>query len=58
MTRRRFEVYRSETEPVLSYYPRNIIREIESTGIHAEVLLECLKHLTPVLRKNFPRNVA
>ncbi|MBX3443682.1 MAG: nucleoside monophosphate kinase [Planctomyces sp.] len=55
VTRRRFEVYRQETLPVLEYYPQEIIREVESTGIHAEVLLECLKHLVPVLRSNFPR---
>lgn len=56
VTRRRFEVYRQETEPVLQYYPQEIIREIESTGIHAEVLQECLRHLVPVLKDNFPRD--
>jgi adenylate kinase len=53
--RRRFEVYRKETEPVLNYYPAEIIKNVESTGIHAEVLLHCLQHLVPVLRSNFPR---
>ena len=56
VTRRRFEVYRQETEPVLEYYPKKIIREVESTGIHAEVLYECLKHLVPILNENFPRD--
>ena len=55
VTRRRFEVYRQETEPVLDYYPKEIIKNIESTGIHSEVLLECLTYLVPVLRDNFPR---
>ena len=52
--RRRFEVYREETEPILSYYPSETIKTVESTGIHAEVLLECLEHLVPVLKECFP----
>jgi len=56
VTRRRFEVYRQETEPVLEYYPKEIVKDIESTGIHAEVLLECLTYLVPVLKENFPRD--
>ena len=52
--RRRFEVYHSETEPVLQYYPTDIIKTVESTGIHAEVLLQCLQHLVPVLKASFP----
>jgi len=55
VTRKRFEVYRRETAPVLEYYPAEVVRNIESTGIHAEVLLECLKFLVPVLKENFPR---
>ncbi|MEZ6067430.1 MAG: nucleoside monophosphate kinase [Planctomycetaceae bacterium] len=54
--RRRFEVYREETEPVLQYYPKEIIHNVESTGIHADILLQCLQHLVPVLRANFPRD--
>lgn len=53
--RRRFEVYRQESEPVLNYYPPEIVKTVESTGIHAEVLLQCLEHLVPVLRATFPR---
>ncbi len=53
--RRRFEVYREQTEPVLNYYPAGLIKEVESTGIHAEVLLHCLSHLVPVLKDCFPR---
>lgn len=53
--RRRFEVYRQETEPVLNYYSPDIVKTVESTGIHAEVLLQCLEHLVPILKANFPR---
>jgi len=55
VTRRRFEVYKQETLPVLEFYPMTIIREVESTGIHSEVLLELLRYLVPVLKTNFPR---
>lgn len=56
VTRKRFEVYHRETAPVLEYYPDEAVREVESTGIHAEVLLKCLQHLVPVLKENFPRD--
>jgi len=52
--RRRFEVYRQETSPVLGYYPTEIIKNVQSTGIHAEVLLQCLQHLVPVLKEHSP----
>jgi adenylate kinase len=55
VTRRRLEVYRAQTEPVLNYYPPEIICDIDSSGLPAEVLLQCLKHLVPVLTANFPR---
>jgi adenylate kinase len=55
VTRRRFEVYRQETLPVLNYYSKDLVHEVESTGIHAEVLLECLRYMVPVLKTNFVR---
>lgn len=56
VTRRRFEVYHLETSPVLKFYPPEVIREIEATGIHAEVLIQCLHDLVPILKANFPRD--
>jgi len=50
VTRRRFDVYREETAPVLDYYPSEIIAEVASDGIVAEVLTESLRHLVPVLK--------
>jgi adenylate kinase len=58
VTRKRFEVYRRETAPILAYYPQDVIREVESTLIPAEVLASCLKHLVPVLKANFPRKLS
>lgn len=56
VTRRRFEVYHQETQPVLDYYSKEVILEVEATHIHAEVLYDCLGGLVPVLKENFPRN--
>lgn len=57
VTRKRFEVYHAETAPILEYYPNDVIRDIESTDIHPEVLYNCLEHLVPVLKANFPRKL-
>jgi adenylate kinase len=53
--RRRFEVYREETEPEHAYYSPDIEKNVESSRIQAEVLLHCLQHLVPVLNTCFPR---
>lgn len=53
--RHRFDVYHQETAPVLGYYPEALIKEVESTGTIAEVLMHCLSHLVPVLKSHFPR---
>jgi adenylate kinase len=55
VTKRRFEVYREMTAPVLDYYPSELIKEVESTGIVSEVLHASLEHLVPVLKASFPR---
>lgn len=57
VTRRRFEVYREMTRPVLEYYPQHLIKNVESTGIVSEVLFHSLKHLVPVLKGDFPRKL-
>lgn len=55
VTKRRFEVYRQMTAPVLDYYPSELIKEVESTGSVSEVLYSSLEHLVPVLKAYFPR---
>ena len=47
--RRRFEVYRRETTPVLDFYPPEIVREIDPMGTPAEVLKRILECLIPVM---------
>lgn len=54
VTRKRFEVYHRETEPVLNYYS-DLVRNVDCSGIHAEILVDCLSHLVPILKENFPR---
>jgi len=55
--RKRFDVYRRETAPVLGQYPADIIHEVEPTLTQAEVLLTCLRHLVPVYKRGFPRDL-
>ncbi len=47
--RRRIEVYRRETAPILNYYPANLIHEIDPMGSPAEVLKRVLEGLIPVI---------
>lgn len=54
--RRRWEVYESETRPVLDFYPSNIIREVNAIGSPADVLQHILEVVVPVQESHF-RNV-
>ena len=49
--RKRFEVYREQTAPVLSYYNDEIIANIDALGTQAEVLLRILSKVVPALNK-------
>lgn len=51
--RRRFEVYRNESAPVLDYYSKNIVTSINAIGSPAEVLVSVLKSLIPVQNEHF-----
>ncbi len=53
--RRRFKVYEDETRPVLEFYPRQIIHEVDAFGSPAEVLLKTLAHLVPAQNAHFRR---
>ncbi|MEW4489099.1 nucleoside monophosphate kinase [Thalassoglobus sp. JC818] len=56
VTRKRFEVYHRETAPVLNHY-QDVVKNVDCAGIHAEILIECLKHLVPILKESFPRQM-
>ncbi len=49
--RKRFEVYREQTAPVLAYYNDEIIANIDALGTQAEVLLRILSKVVPALNK-------
>ncbi|MCS7032477.1 MAG: nucleoside monophosphate kinase, partial [Phycisphaerae bacterium] len=46
--RRRMEVYERETHPVLSYYPKDRIVQVDATMSQIEVLSELIRVLVPV----------
>ncbi|MFG0307267.1 MAG: adenylate kinase family protein [Phycisphaerales bacterium JB040] len=51
--RRRWEVYEAETRPVLDYYPKEIIREVDAIGSPGSVLQHVLEVVVPVQEKHF-----
>ena len=53
LIRRRWDIYRDDTQPVLDHYPRNIITEIDAIGTPAEVLQRILEDLVPMLTTQF-----
>lgn len=50
---RRWEVYERESKPVLDYYPRDRIFEVDGTRSPAEVLQEVLKGIVPVQAEHY-----
>ncbi|MDX2017623.1 MAG: nucleoside monophosphate kinase [Planctomycetota bacterium] len=51
--RRRWQVYERETFPVLEYYPKSIITEVEATGSPARVLEHILEAVVPIQESHF-----
>jgi len=56
--RRRWEVYEEETFPVLDYYPKEIIREVDAIGSPAGVLQHVLEMVVPVQETHFMNSLA
>ena len=54
--RRRFDIYREVTAPVLQQYNPAIIHEVDANGSPSEVLFEILKVLIPVQNELFEAN--
>lgn len=50
---RRWEVYQQETQPVLDFYPSDIIREVDAVGSPGSVLQHVLEVLVPVQEEHF-----
>ncbi|MFO0831320.1 MAG: nucleoside monophosphate kinase [Phycisphaerales bacterium] len=53
--RRRFEVYERETYPVLDFYPKDTVVEVDAMGSPAEVLNNILSVLVPMQNAHFNR---
>ncbi len=54
--RNRFDIYRKETSPVLSFYPESIITQIDAIGSPIEILNKILNCLIPICQKHFQQN--
>lgn len=51
--RRRFDVYHTESQPVLAQYPDSIIQQVDAIGSPAQVLADILNVVIPVQNKVF-----
>lgn len=58
VVRRRLDVYREETQPLLDHYDKSRIADVDAVGSPAEVLCEVLKVLTPLQAKHFGNALA
>jgi adenylate kinase len=58
VVRRRLDVYRDETQPLLDHYDKSRIADVDAVGSPAEVLSEVLKVLTPLQAKHFGNALA
>jgi adenylate kinase len=55
--RKRWAVYEQETYPVLAFYPRGIIRDVNAMGSPARVLQHILEVVVPVQEAHFSNPV-
>lgn len=51
--RRRLEVYRQETQPLLDHFGGAIVADVDAVGLPVEVLRDVLDRLAPVMRRHF-----
>lgn len=49
--RRRFEIYRDTTQPVLDYYPSEIVHSVNPLGTQMEIKKRILEHIVPAIRQ-------
>ena len=53
VVRYRWDVYKSETEPLIDHYPQELIRLIDADNIASDVLLQILSAIVPIQKKYF-----
>jgi adenylate kinase len=51
--RRRFEIYREQSELVLDFYPKELIAEVDAVATPAEVLRNILDVMVPLQKSHF-----
>ena len=51
--RRRWEIYRGQTQPILDYYPPSLIEKVNAMATPAEVLSNILQIVIPVINTHF-----
>jgi adenylate kinase len=56
--RRRWQVYEKETYPVLEFYPKQTLREVDAIGSPARILEHILQHVVPVQESHFQNSLA
>lgn len=56
--RRRFDVYKKETAPVLEHYPQNIVHEVDAIGSPAVILQRVLDIVAPIQDAHFRNPLA
>ena len=53
VARYRWDLYKRDTEPLIDYYPQEMIRIIDADTIPAEVLHQILSVIVPIQKKCF-----
>jgi adenylate kinase len=56
--RRRFDVYQKETAPVLGYYPKSVVHEVDAVGSPAVILQRILDIVAPIQDAHFRNPLA
>lgn len=56
--RKRWAVYEKETFPVLEYYPKGIIREVDATGSPGRILDRILEWVVPTQESHFSNPIS
>ncbi len=56
VVRHRFEVYQSESAPVLDFYPNELLAQIDPIGLPSKVLDRVLQHVLPVQQRFLDRS--
>ena len=53
VVRYRWDVYKRETEPLIDYYPQDMIRIIDADTTAADVLHQILSTIVPIQKNHF-----